>query len=112
MKKMINRKTLTILTLLILLVPALFVSGCTGDLSAEEIAEHMQEKEANIQDYSYTMQMTSHFGNQTQESEVRVLQKKPNKSKTISIGPEEEAGTMWFRRGNLSGPMTRKQIRS
>lgn len=91
---MTTRKTLTILTLLILLVPALFVSGCTGDLSAEEIAGQMQEKEASIQDYSYTMQITSHFGNQTQESEVLILQKKPNKSKTISIEPEEEAGTI------------------
>ncbi|AKB34234.1 hypothetical protein MSSIH_3544 [Methanosarcina siciliae HI350] len=91
---MTNRKTLTALTLLILLVPILFVSGCTGELSAEEIAEQMQEKEDSIQDYSYTMQMTSHLGNQTQESEVQVLQKKPNKSKTISIEPEEEAGTI------------------
>jgi len=91
---MTNRKTLTALALLALLVPVLFVSGCTGDLSAEEIAEQMQEKEASIKDYSYTMQITSYFGNQTQESEVQVLQKKPNKTKTISIEPEEEAGTI------------------
>ncbi|WP_269848347.1 LolA family protein [Methanosarcina horonobensis] len=91
---MTNRKTLTTLTLLALLVPILFISGCTGDLSAEEIAKQMQEKEANIQDYSYTMQMTSYFGNQTQESEVRTLQKKPDKMKTITIKPEEEAGTI------------------
>jgi outer membrane lipoprotein-sorting protein len=91
---MTNRKTLTILTVLVLLVPALFVSGCTGDLSAEEIAEQMQEKEANIHDYSYTMQMTSHFGNQTQESEIRILRKNPDKMKTITIKPEEEAGAI------------------
>ncbi|WP_440946767.1 outer membrane lipoprotein-sorting protein [Methanosarcina sp. T3] len=90
---MTNRKTLTALTLLVLLVPVLFISGCTEELSAEEIAEQMQEKEASIQDYSYTMQITSYIGNQTQESEIQVLQKKPNKSKTISIEPEEEAGT-------------------
>ncbi|MHC1756543.1 MAG: DUF4367 domain-containing protein [Methanosarcina sp.] len=91
---MTNRKTLTILTSLVLLVPALFVSGCTEELSAEEIAEQMQEKEANIQDYSYTMQMTSHYGNQTQESETQILRKNPDKMKTITIKPEEEAGAI------------------
>lgn len=89
-----TRKTLTTLTLLVLLFPVLFVSGCTEELSAEKIAEQMQEKEDNIQDYSYTMQMTSYFGEETRESEVRILQKKPNKSKTVSIKPEEEAGAI------------------
>ena len=84
-----TRKTLTTLTLLILLFPALFVSGCTEELSAEKIAEQIQEKEDSIQDYSYTMQMTSYFGEETQESETRVLQKKPNESKAIAIDPEE-----------------------
>ncbi|WP_048159637.1 outer membrane lipoprotein-sorting protein [Methanosarcina sp. WWM596] len=91
---MTDRKTFTTLTLLVLLVPALFVSGCTGELSAEEIAEQMQEKEASIQDYSYTMHMTSYFGNQKQESEVRILQKKPDRIKTVAMEPEEEAGTI------------------
>ncbi|MCQ1534129.1 outer membrane lipoprotein-sorting protein [Methanosarcina sp. KYL-1] len=81
------------LAVLILLVSALFVSGCTGELSTEEIAEQMQEKEASIQDYSYTMHMTLHLGELTQESELRILQKKPNKVKTISIEPEEDAGS-------------------
>lgn len=93
-KKMTNRKALTALTLLVLLVPILFVSGCAADLSAEEIAEQMQEKEASIQDYSYTMQVTSYFGNQTQESETRILQKKPDKTKAVTIEPEEETGTI------------------
>lgn len=44
-KEMTDRKTLTALTLLVLLVSVLFVSGCTGELSAEEIAESISEKE-------------------------------------------------------------------
>ena len=91
---MTDRKAFTTLTLLVLLVPALFVSGCTGELSAEEIAEQIQEKEASIQDYSYTMHMTSYFGDQKQESEVRILQKKPDRIKTVAMEPEEEAGTI------------------
>jgi outer membrane lipoprotein-sorting protein len=91
---MINRKTLTTFTLLVLLVPVLFVSGCTGELSAEEIAEQMQQKEASVQDYSYTMHMTSYFGEQTQESETMVLQKKPDRIKTVVMEPEEEAGAI------------------
>ncbi len=94
MKSVTTRKTVTTLILLLLLVPTLFASGCTEELSAEEIATQMQEKEASIQDSSYTMHMTSHFGEQIQESETRVLQKKPNKTKAIAIKPEEEAGTI------------------
>ncbi|AAM07669.1 conserved hypothetical protein [Methanosarcina acetivorans C2A] len=93
-KKVRNMATKKILFLLTFIILVLFASGCTGDLSAEEIAEQMQEKEANIQDYSYTMQMTSHFGNQTQESEIQFLQKKPDKMKTVTLKPEEEAGTI------------------
>ncbi len=97
-KRMTARKTLAVL---LLLVSALFVSGCTGELSAEEIAEQMQEKESSIQDYSYTMHMTSHFGEQTQESEVLILQKKPDRMKTVAINPEEEAGTMVVSEGEV-----------
>jgi outer membrane lipoprotein-sorting protein len=93
-KKMTNRKALTTFTLLLLLVSALFVSGCTEELNAEKIAEQMQEKEASIQDYSYTMHMASHFGEQTLESEARVLQKKPDRMKTVTMEPEEEAGAI------------------
>jgi outer membrane lipoprotein-sorting protein len=54
----------------------------------------MQEKETSIQDYSYTMQITSYFGNQTKEIEIQTLQKKPDKTKTVTIKPEEEAGSI------------------
>ena len=98
---MTKSKALTTFTLLLLLVSALFVSGCTEELSAEEIAEQMQEKEASIQDYSYTMHMTSHFGEQTQKSEVRILQKKPDRMKTVTMEPEEEAGAMVVSDGEI-----------
>lgn len=93
-KEMTKVKTLTALTLMFLLVPILFVSGCTGELSAEEIAEQIQQKEASIQDYSYTTHMTYYIGNQTQESELQILQKKPDMIKTFIIEPEEEAGSI------------------
>jgi len=91
---MTNGKTLTALALMFLLVPILFVSGCTGELSAEEIAEQIQQKEASIQDYSYTTHITYYIGNQTQESELQILQKKPSMIKTVIIEPEEEAGSI------------------
>ncbi|AKB30325.1 hypothetical protein MSSIT_3606 [Methanosarcina siciliae T4/M] len=86
--------TKKILFLLALVTLVLFVSGCTEELSAEEIAEQMQEKDANIQDYSYTMQITLYIGNQTQESEIQFLKKKPDKMKAVTLKPEEEAGTI------------------
>lgn len=91
---MTARKTLNVFTLLILLLPALLSLGCTEELSAEDIAEQMQQKEASIQDYSYTMHIISSYGGEAQESEIQVLQKKPNKAKTIVIEPEDEAGTL------------------
>jgi len=101
-KKMTKRKALTTFTLMLLLVSALFVSGCTEEeLSAEEIAAQMQEKEASVQDYSYTMHVTSYIGEQTQESELLILQKKPNKAKTVSIEPEEDAGTFMVSDGEF-----------
>ena len=39
-----TRKTLTTLTLLILLFPALFVSGCTEELSAEKLQNRYRKR--------------------------------------------------------------------
>ena len=58
---------------------ALFASGCTEkNLSAEQIATEMMDKQNNTQDYSYTMHMTSYFGGKTEETESKTMFKKPN----------------------------------
>ena len=66
------------------IVLALFASGCTEkNLSAEQIAAQMMDKENNIQDYSYTAHMTSYLGEKPEESESNTIIKKPNMFKEI-----------------------------
>jgi len=45
--------------MLLLISSAMVVAGCIDeDLSAEQIAEKMQQKQDSIEDYSYTVYMT------------------------------------------------------
>lgn len=85
---MIGKKAL-ITTFLITL--ALFISGCQEhELSVEDIAEKMQEKDAEIEDYSYTMSINSSAEGETWEGEIEVICKNPGMMKTHSknIGGE------------------------
>ncbi|WP_440956858.1 LolA family protein [Methanosarcina sp. Mfa9] len=81
---MITRKTVKTLILLLLLVPALFVSGCEDkglaaekELTLEEIAAQMQQKEDNIDDYSFTLNLNLDFEGETLENEFEVMARKP-----------------------------------
>jgi len=94
-----------VLLMLLLISSSLFVAGCIdGELSAEQIAEKMQQKQDSIEDYSYTVYMTMEFGDQTMETEGDMMHKKPNMIKTIQRLPVETAGsvtvsdgkTMWI----------------
>lgn len=79
---MTGRKALVV-TLLITL--SLFVSGCQEqELDVEDIAEQMQEKDAGIEDYSYTMYITSGIGEETWKGQIELMYKKPGMMKTYS----------------------------
>ncbi|MCQ1534127.1 outer membrane lipoprotein-sorting protein [Methanosarcina sp. KYL-1] len=85
----------TKLILLALLVLALFASGCMEkELSAEEIAARMLEKQGSIEDYSYTMHMTSYMGEKVVESEFKTMYKKPHMMKNFLQEPEKEEETL------------------
>ncbi|WP_406657020.1 DUF4367 domain-containing protein [Methanolobus sp. ZRKC2] len=72
---------------------ALFNSGCIGeDLTADQIAEKMQEKQENIEDTSATVHMKTSMGDEVQVMEYETIQKNPNKMKSVVILPEELAG--------------------
>ncbi|MBN2487453.1 MAG: DUF4367 domain-containing protein [Methanosarcinaceae archaeon] len=103
------------LLVLLLVSSPLFVAGCVDEeLTAEQIAEKMKQKEASIEDYSYTMHMTILFEGQEQVMEADVMYKKPNKCKTVQILPTETAGgisvfdgeTMWIYDPNQNTVMT------
>jgi len=97
MKAMTTKKTLTTLTLLVLLVPVLFVSGCEDkglpaekELTLEEIAAQMQQKEDNIDDYSFTFSLNLDFKGETLENEFEVMGKKPDMYRILTKKPGKE----------------------
>jgi len=84
-----------LLLMLLLISSAMFVAGCIDkDLSAEQIAEKMQQKQDGIEDYSYTMYMTMEFGDQNMVTEADMMYKKPNKFKAVQKQPAEMAGSV------------------
>ena len=94
-----------VVLILLLISSSLFAAGCIDDnLTAEQIAEKMQQKQDNIEDYSFTMHMTMNFGDQEMLMEADMMYKKPNKMKTVLKQPVETAGsvtvsdgeTMWI----------------
>ena len=94
-----------ILVVAFLLCIAIFNSGCIdGELNADEIAEKMQEKQANIEDISATVHITTSMNDKVQEMEYQMIQKNPNKMRSVVVMPEEMAGqttvsdgvTMWM----------------
>ncbi len=73
----------------------LFASGCTEkDLSAEDIAARMLEKQDSIQDYSYTMHTTYYTGEKAIESEFKTIYKKPHMIKNFIQEPGKEEETL------------------
>jgi outer membrane lipoprotein-sorting protein len=91
MSNVIKTKELKLILVLAFVTVALFVSGCAEkNLSAEEIATQMLDKQNSIQDYSYTMHMTSYAGGKFEESDFKIMFKKPNMSKTIITEPGKE----------------------
>ena len=97
MKAMTTRKTLTTLTLLLLLVPVLFVSGCEDkglpaekELTLEEIAAQIQQKEDNVKDYSFTLNLNLDLEGETLENEFEVMGKKPDMYRILTKKPGKE----------------------
>ncbi|NLN44278.1 MAG: outer membrane lipoprotein-sorting protein [Methanosarcina sp.] len=89
---MATKKALFLLALVIL---AIFTSGCTEkELSAEEITIKMLEKQDSIEDYSYTMHMTSYIGEKVVENELKTIYKKPHLLKNFIEGPGGKAETL------------------
>ncbi|AKB30327.1 hypothetical protein MSSAC_4020 [Methanosarcina siciliae C2J] len=83
---MTGKKSLIIMLLITLTI---FVSGCQDqEIDVEDIAEQMQEKDADIEDYSYTMYITSCAGAEIWEDQwegqIEIMYKKPGMMKTRS----------------------------
>lgn len=91
------------LILLFFVTFTLFASGCTEkNLSADEIAAQMMEKENNIEDYSYVMNATYYYGEKTTTTEFKTMFKKPNLVKNIAMESGKENGTYFVSDGEFA----------
>ncbi|AKB47351.1 hypothetical protein MSKOL_1574 [Methanosarcina sp. Kolksee] len=89
------KKIFKSMLLLIFITLALFTSGCTEkNLSAEDIATQMLEKQDSIQDYSYTMHSTYYTGEKAIETEFKTIYKKPHMIKNFMQEPGKEEETL------------------
>jgi outer membrane lipoprotein-sorting protein len=68
------------------------VSGCTENMSAEQIAQKMKEKQDSIKDYSATMVISSSFGGKNEMAKAKIMNKMPDKSHIEYLEPAEMAG--------------------
>jgi outer membrane lipoprotein-sorting protein len=85
---MVITKEFKSILVLTFLTVALLASGCTEkNMSAEDIATQMLDKQNSTQDYSYTAHVISHFWGKTEESEAKTMFKKPNLIKSIVTEP-------------------------
>ncbi|MGB9929233.1 MAG: LolA family protein [Methanosarcina sp.] len=99
---MITTKEFRLILVLGFITTAIFASGCTEkNLSAEEIAAQMLDKENSTQDYSYTMHMTSYIGEKTQEIEYKTMFKKPNMIKSTATEPGKQNQTVSVSNGKF-----------
>lgn len=95
MSKVKIKKIFKSMLLLIFITLALFTSGCTEkNLSAEDIATQMLEKQDSIQDYSYTMHSTYYTGEKAIETEFKTIYKKPHMIKNFMQEPGKEEETL------------------
>lgn len=83
--------------LLVVIVMALF-SGCT-EMSAEQIAQKMKEKQDCIKDFSATMVITSDFGGKSEMAKAKMMNKMPDKNRIEYLEPAEMAGQIMVNDG-------------
>ncbi|ABE51245.1 outer membrane lipoprotein-sorting protein [Methanococcoides burtonii] len=87
-------KRTKVLLVLLLMCCALFSAGCVDEqLTAEEIAEKMQQKNDLIEDSSFTLYMTMSLMGQESVMEQDMFQKK-DKMRSVTKQPAEQAGTI------------------
>lgn len=102
MSNMTTMKKFSSIFVLTFIVVALFASGCAEkNLSAEQIAAQMMDKENSTRDYSYTMHVTTYFGGEIKETESKTLFKKPNMTKSIVTEPGKENQTIIVSDGKI-----------
>ena len=84
----------------LMILAIVLIAGCTEQMSAEQIAAKMTAQQESIEDFSATMVMTSSFGGETDTTQMKIMTKMPDKTRSEIIEPAELAGTLTVRNGN------------
>jgi len=85
----------------LLVLAAVLISGCTEQMSADQIAARMEAQHESIEDFSATMVTTrSSFAGETENTQVKIMTKTPDKTRSEFIEPAELAGTVMVRNGS------------
>ncbi|MCZ7384990.1 MAG: DUF4367 domain-containing protein [Candidatus Methanoperedens sp.] len=92
---MIKRTGIVLLAVIIIAL----ISGCTANMSAEQIAKQMKEKQDSIKDYSATMVITSPLGGKNEMTKAKIINKMPGKSRFEYLEPAEMAGLVMVNDG-------------
>jgi outer membrane lipoprotein-sorting protein len=92
MKNMKNKSIAGLIAIVAIIMGAMF-AGCVEDMSPEQIAREMQEKQDSIEDITMTMSYSNlyNFGEDT-ITEIEYIGKKPNMMRMEYILPAEMAG--------------------
>ncbi len=92
---MIKRTGIVLLAVIIIAL----ISGCTANMSAEQIATQMKEKQDSIKDYSATMVITSAHDGKNETTVAKLINKMPGKSRFEYLEPAEMAGLVMVNDG-------------
>ena len=92
---MIKRTGIVLLAVIIISL----ISGCTANMSAEQIAQQMKAKQDSIKDYSATMVIASEFGGKSEMAKAKMMNKMPDKSRIEYLEPGEMAGQVMVNDG-------------
>ena len=84
----------------LMVLAIVLIVGCAEQISADQIAAEMKAQQESIKDFSATMVMTSSFGGETETSQMKIMTKTPDKTRSEIIEPVELAGTVMVRNGN------------
>ena len=85
----------------LLVLAAVLISGCTDQMTAEQIAAKMEAQHESIEDFSATMVTTgSSFSGETENTQMKIMTKMPDKTRSELIEPAELAGMVMVRNGS------------
>jgi len=87
----------------LMVLAAVLNTGCVDqvyEMTADQIAARMEAQHESIEDFSATMVMTSSFAGKTENTQVKIMTKQPDKSRFEYIEPAELAGMVMVTNGS------------